>query len=360
MANGYFERGEVYWVKMGMGVGAEMNVTRPGLIISSNTVNNSSDGVLVAFLTTREHRTEWNKTVTFATGRESWVLCDQVQTVDKARFTKHLGTLSYSEMRAVEDCLEEVFDLGYADPEKDKEIEKLKAQIAELNNEVAHWQAEIIKKKAAHDEELLSYKVENAMWQKCYERSLDQLVKIKVNTDVRIRVEQKPVETQKISEPVEKTPDENPPSEEPVEDERLDINTASATALKKAGFSIALAKAVAKARPFTSVEDLKKVPGMAKTKYQILAPKLCCVPVVVKESEEPVVSQEKDPGFEKVNVNTASAKELSDALGLSLNICYAITGKRKREGLFTSLEQIIVPKRFTEGMLEKHRDKLEV
>jgi competence protein ComEA len=294
-------------------------------------------------------------------------------TYDKARVGKYFGKLSFSEMREVEDGLEQVFDLGYADTEaltaKDKEIDSLKAQIAELTGEVAQEQAATIALKAKHEDELLSYKVENTMWQKCYERSLDQLVKMKVQSDTVRRMEKRdwvederrklfetpPIE--KADPPVEETPEIEAPDGAPVED-LLDINSCSATALKKIGFSVALAKAVVKARPFSGVEDLKKVPGMAKTKFQILAPKLRCVPVI----EEPVVEEpevlEEPVVQEKVNVNGVTGRELHELTGIPLSTAYRVTKYRRENGPFKEIDELLNCKQVYPGTLDKIRDRI--
>lgn len=348
MANGYFERGEIYWVRMDSGFGYEQGVGRPGVILSCDKHNTSANTLTIAFCSKQPQRA-W-EIETEATGCTSYVKVGQIQTVDKSRLGKCIGILNSAEMKELEDVLEDYFDLGYVDDaalkSKDDEIADRDTLIEDLKIEVAGVKAEIGKR----DDEIASLKMEVEMWQKCYGRCMDMLVDMKVNGDVSRRVVAPVavVETP-VVEPVEE------PVAVEVEKTRLDINSCTATALKKIGFSLAMARKIVESRPFNSVEDLKRVNGLKATVYRIMEPKLCCKPVVVTEvPEEPVVEAPK------VNVNTASAKELSEALGLCMNVCYAITGKRKREGLFTSLEQIIVPNRFTEGMLEKHRDKLEV
>lgn len=387
MANGYFERGEVYWVKMGTGVGVEMNVTRPALIVSVNHLNNTTDTLLMVFLTTKEHKVSWDRVSTFATGRESWVLCDQIQTVDKSRLTKHLGTLNAAEMRQVDDCLEEVFDLGYADTaalaEKDREIEARDAVIAEKDDEIVRLKAQLEANMITQQSRDDGYRIEIAMWQRLYEKALNQVVDMKYTNDLFLknhlgRAEQVIVDAPKSPEMPPKSPESPPKNDDntPVEENRLDINNCTITALKKLGFSMALAKTIVSRRPYKMVSDLKTVPGMKSTLYQIMEPKLCCTPVVKKkktvialvepdtgyESEETpvVVEAVATPEAVKVNVNTAKAEEISKVTGMNLVSCYAITGKRKREGLYTSLEQLVIPGRVSDKMLAKCRDKLEL
>ena len=127
MADGYFERGEVYQVRMDSGFGSEQGYFRPGLIVSNNQGNATSPTVNVAFLTTKVKPIGVNIEVG-ATGRQSWVLCNQIATVDKARLGSYMGILNSYEQAAVDEALETVFDLGYID---DKSIKEKEAEIAD-------------------------------------------------------------------------------------------------------------------------------------------------------------------------------------------------------------------------------------
>jgi mRNA interferase MazF len=358
--NGVVERGELYWIRLGDSVGSEEAVGRPGVVISSKKGNETSNTILIAFTTTQVKYGIINPS-TYASGKKTWVLCNQIQTVDKMRLGRYIGKLTDQEMRTVDDALETVLDLGYVDDtalaEKDKEIEKLKAQIIELTGEVAREQAKIIELAAKHEHELLSYKVENAMWQKCYDKALSQLVDIKVSDDLIRRVEQKPVEAPKVPVPVEP----NPPAEVVVKDERVDINHCTQTQLKKIGFSDALARAVVAKRPFDSVKDLRNVPGMNAKKYQIFEPKVCCTPVEIIEVD-PVVEPEepvKQETEEKLNINACLGRELHEKTGLALSTAYCITGYRKVNGPYTKLEDILNARQVFPATLDKLRGKIE-
>lgn len=378
MANGYFERGEIYWVKMGSGVGVEMNVTRPGLILSCDDLNAKSQSVLVAFLTTKEHKGGWNSVATDATGRESWVLCDQIQTVDKTRFTKLLGVMNSAEMRNIEGCLEQVFDLGYQDDEalkaKDAEIEARNAVIAEKDAEIQSLRDRMKNQEEANADELTSLRMEITMWTRLYNKAMDQIVDMKFAGDMTLRCrapkeesEVPPVAVAEVAVAedvvVPETPvaPETPVEVEQPEVEKVDINTCTMTALKKLGFSLPMAKKIKEARPFTGVEDLKRVNGLKASLYRVVEPKLCCSPVEVEETpavevvETPV---NKDPGFEPVDINTAAGKDLV-AIGFTPSPAYAITSYRKRNGPFRSVDDLRkVP--ISQKMLDKFRDFLTV
>lgn len=365
MANGYFERGEIYWVKMGGGVGMEMSVTRPALIVSADSYNTKSDLVSVVFLSL--HGETCPKFVeTYATGKQARILCNQIQSIDKARFTKFIAELPMSDMKLVEDALEEWFDLGYADEkalkEKDKEIEARNAVIAEKDAEIATLRAEIVRK----TEEIAGRDIEIDMGRRMYNRVLDQLVDMRVSFDISRKTEKAPVVEEAPTVVTEAAP--VVVVEEPVEETRVDINHCTITRLKKLGFSLPLAKEVVSRRPYKSVQDLKNVPGMKTSLFQIMEPKLCCTPVKEKVEEklekQPKTEEKPEIPVEKVeetrvNVNTANAHELM-ALGINAGYAYSITGYRKKHGEYKSLEDLLQVKQISRTFLERFRDKLEV
>jgi DNA uptake protein ComE-like DNA-binding protein len=190
-----------------------------------------------------------------------------------------------------------------------------------------------------------------------------------------------PKESESPKNPTPSKPLEPKPVEKP---KLLDINTATFTQLRGIGLSNNIVLAVINKRPFKRVEDMKNVPGMNAQKYNIIEKKICCVPLpedkeppkivvleeepkeepvevkVVPESEEVVEKVTVSEQPKKVNVNTASAQEIHDFTGLSMNACWAITGKRKVVGRFTSLDELVIPKRLSAKMLETCRDKMEV
>lgn len=372
MANGYFERGEVYWVNMGSGYAAEKGVGRPAVIVSKDESNNASPCVMVALLTTKDHGKPW-EVFTDVSGRDSWIMCNEVMTYDKARFGKYIGKLTTTEMRAVEDGLELVFDLGYADTEvlnaKDREIDRLKAEIAELTGEVAREQARVIEVQAKHEDELLSYKLENTMWQKCYDKTMDMLVRTTVEGTYASRIVRETPVGQEI--PAPSVAHENPPAEPVLKtpvadvpvDELVDINHCAKRDLMEVGFSEAIARAVIAARPFETVEDLKTVPYMNKKKYQILAPKVCCTPLEIIEVKElgiPEVpeSPEEPETVEKLNINDCLGRELHEKTGVALSTAYCITGYRRANGPYGKLEDILNAKQVYPVTLDKLRDKV--
>lgn len=345
MANGYFERGEVYGIRMDSGFGSEQGYFRPGVIVSCDRGNNSCPTVNVAFTTTRLKDMGINVEI-MATGTRSWVLCNQLATVDKNRFGACMGKLTSREMQEVDEALEKVLDLGYVDDtalkEKDAEIAVLEAEKSDLKAEIARLKAQI----EAKADDTASREVEVAMWQKLYEKALGAVVDMKFDFDVSNRKKSPVVEKPQVEE----TP-------EPVEENEntlLNVNTCTFSELRNCGVSSNIALTMMNRRPYKTLDEVKNVPGITNVMWAILSKKIYIEPV------KPEPKKEADPGFEKLNINTASAKELQDVAGFSRTIAYRITGYRKKNGPFTCLEDLLKVAQIFPGTLEKRREFLEV
>lgn len=339
MAIEYIKRGEIYGVKVNDAVGSEQSVVRPGLVISADEGNRTSPLVIIAYLTTKDHNIGIHYGPTKATGISSYVQCEQIYTVSKTRLTRLMGMLSVNEMKEVDDRLDEVLDLGWQDDtlvkEKEQECSILRIQIADLKKEIA----ELKKKDAAHEDELLNRDIENAVVKRMYEKAVGIIAAMRAESDTKRPPKPKPVAEPKV----EKTPAPEP-VEEPV---LVDINTAKFDELKKVGFTDNLAANIINGRPYNKIEDIKKRCGVSAAKYGIVKKRICCVPV-------------EQPKSKKVNVNTARAIEIKEATGMAINAAYAITTHRKMHGLFKSLDELANLKFWTYRMVEKYRDKLEV
>lgn len=81
----------------------------------------------------------------------------------------------------------------------------------------------------------------------------------------------------------------------------------------------------------------------------------------LKEKFKVYDDRQQQDSCTKVNVNTATAKQIAEATGMSLTVAYSICGTRKRENIrFEKLEDLLLCERFKESHLEKYRDVLEV
>lgn len=387
MADGYFKRGEVYWCRIDHNIGGEMGVTRPAVIVSKNENNSKYDSVTIAWLTSRPKEGSCYVN-TIATGRESWIITSQLYTVDKTRFSKFMGKLSYGETRELDAALEDSLDLGYDDTAaleaKDKEIAARDEVIAKMEQQIVEMEAQVKQIRELSDKKSLSMIVELEKVNKMYFAALDKLVDIQFERDYNERVarraaavqhEESPVVTPPVVGEVEVVP-EPPVEETPKEgDDKVDLNTCTLTRLKKLGFTMAMAREIVKHRPYSSVEDLKKVPGLKNTMFNIIKSKVKAAPKKETqfqvdpgyEEEEPQETVVEEPGVEtevsapaKVNINTATAKEIMEALGTSAQNAYAIVGFRKKHGRFLTVDELTQAPRIGKTFMSRYREQLEV
>lgn len=103
-----FRRYEVYLVNLDPTLGAEIQKTRPCLIVSPDEMNRHIRTVIIAPLTSVRRDYPSRVDVTFQR-KKGQVVLDQLRTVDKVRLVKHLGRLPEAPARAVADVLQRMF-----------------------------------------------------------------------------------------------------------------------------------------------------------------------------------------------------------------------------------------------------------
>lgn len=262
-------RGEVYYVMYNEAIGSEMGVGRPGIVISSDMVNASSDVVTVVYTTTQRKNYVYTPSIV-STSKPSWALCNQVVTVSKLRLSSKMCTLTKQEMERVDRALRLCLDLVPEETADDDECEELNKKIAGL------------------EEELMAKKIEIAMVEKMYEKALEMLAGVHLTNDL-----------QKKPEP----PKVRVPRLVPDEPEVVEERTRATTVI---------------------MDDLE---------YH---------------------------GDGKVNVNTASAVEIHEKAGLPLTVAYGVTGYRRQNGPYSSLEDLLKAPRVVRKHLEKYGKMLTV
>lgn len=155
----------------------------------------------------------------------------------------------------------------------------------------------------------------------------------------------------------------------PVKQKKININTVTRKELQeKLGIGEFYAYLITGYRnkngKFVDLKELLEVPNLAKTFYERYKDRLTIDDedegeIEVDDIEDTKIDKpESEVG--KVNINTATAQEISDVTGWHVSTCYAITGHRKRNGLFESVDEIAGLGRISESMLAKHRDKLTI
>ena len=104
-------RGEVGWVAFDPTRGSEIRKTRPAVVLSANGLNRARRTVLVVPLSTGATPRPPIVVATPSAGPDSVAVCDQQRAVDKLRLTRLEGTLSVTDLRAVEAGLRAVLEL---------------------------------------------------------------------------------------------------------------------------------------------------------------------------------------------------------------------------------------------------------
>jgi mRNA interferase MazF len=85
-------RGEVYWVNLDPTVGAEIQKTRPCLVVSPDDMNAALPRVIVAPITSKGQALGCRPEVIIG-GKSGRLLLDQIRCIDKSRLAGKLGAV---------------------------------------------------------------------------------------------------------------------------------------------------------------------------------------------------------------------------------------------------------------------------
>lgn len=125
------KRGEVYYISDRYTCGAEIRKARPAVIVSNDMLNQSSEVVEVVYLTTHPKGDSATHVRIQATGIESTVLCEQIDTVSINLVGDYCGTCTSDEMLAIDRALCASLDLKRAGTPRDerKALEVTRAEL---------------------------------------------------------------------------------------------------------------------------------------------------------------------------------------------------------------------------------------
>lgn len=99
------KRTEVWWVEFDPAVGSEIRKTRPAVIVSNNAANRNLARVVVVPITSNTDRLYPGEALVTVAEKQAKAMADQIMAADKSRLTNRIGTLSKTDMLAVEDAI---------------------------------------------------------------------------------------------------------------------------------------------------------------------------------------------------------------------------------------------------------------
>jgi mRNA interferase MazF len=111
------KRGEVWWANLGElnpAKGAEIQKTRPVLIIGHDVINRARRTALVIPLATSGGTAEANPPITVrveCAGKKGVAVIDQLRALDKNRLLSLIDTIHASDMQLVVDALSQVLEI---------------------------------------------------------------------------------------------------------------------------------------------------------------------------------------------------------------------------------------------------------
>ncbi|WP_425389462.1 type II toxin-antitoxin system PemK/MazF family toxin [Ekhidna sp.] len=96
--------------------GTEIGKVRPILIVQTNLINNLSDSTLICPVTSKTSQSEITKVKIDPSAEnglksKSWVIVDQIRSIDNRRLIRKLGTLSMGNRTSIRRSLKIILDL---------------------------------------------------------------------------------------------------------------------------------------------------------------------------------------------------------------------------------------------------------
>lgn len=98
---------EVYFISLDPAIGHEIKKARPCVIISPDEMNKNISTVIIAPMTTQSLFYPTRIPLKF-TGKEAWIVLDQLRTVDKKRLIKKLGEIEQVIINQVKPIIKEM------------------------------------------------------------------------------------------------------------------------------------------------------------------------------------------------------------------------------------------------------------
>ena len=98
----------IYWTDLSLTQGAEMNKTRPCVVISPDEMNQYLKTIIIAPVTNTSRQGYPTRTYTQSSSISGWIVLDQIIAIDKNRLKEKIGDLTLKESKAVKDIIKEM------------------------------------------------------------------------------------------------------------------------------------------------------------------------------------------------------------------------------------------------------------
>ena len=98
----------VYWVDLNPTRGAEINKTRPCVVISPPEMNDHLRTIIIAPLTSRGREGYPTRIKVAIEDVNGWIVLDQIRTIDKTRLCERIGILSTEEILGIKSIIKEM------------------------------------------------------------------------------------------------------------------------------------------------------------------------------------------------------------------------------------------------------------
>lgn len=98
---------DIYWVTLDPTVGAEINKTRPCIVISPDEINYYLKTVLVAPITSTVKNIPF-RIKFLLNNKQNMIVLDQIRAVDKIRLQKNIGEADHSIIKKIKETINEM------------------------------------------------------------------------------------------------------------------------------------------------------------------------------------------------------------------------------------------------------------
>ena len=98
---------DIVLVNLEPAIGHEIKKSRPCVVISPIEMNAHLATIMIAPMTTKSHIYPSRVSLRFS-GKNGWIVLDQIRSIDRKRVLKHLGKLEHSAVRNVKAVIKEM------------------------------------------------------------------------------------------------------------------------------------------------------------------------------------------------------------------------------------------------------------